>query len=178
MELRIGQKVAYPGQGVCLVECIKTQDIGERSINVYLLRVLNDNSTICVPTEKADCVGIRALISGKQCKELIGQLSEDFESVTCNWKTRSRAFMEKLHSGDIFEAAVVLKQLTFLSHEKRLSFREQTLLEKAKFLIVSEITNANSDDVERVETDVVARVESACTKHLEYELKAMSAVVH
>jgi len=178
MELNIGQKVAYPGQGVCLVESINTREIGERLISVYLLRVLNDNSTICVPTEKADRVGIRPLISGRQCKKLICQLSEDFESVTCNWKTRSRAFMEKLHSGDVFEAAVVLKQLTFLRREKRLSFREQTLLEKAKFLIVSEISNADSGDQSKVESEVIERVATACSKHREIELRAMTAATH
>jgi CarD family transcriptional regulator len=178
MELHIGQKVAYPGQGVCLVESIKTREIGGGTMSVYMLRVLNDNSSICVPTEKARSVGIRPLISGKQCKKLIGQLSEDFESVTCNWKTRSRAFMEKLQSGDVFEAAVVLKQLTFLSQEKRLSFREQTLLEKAKFLIVSEISNADPGDRSKVESEVIKRVASACTKHHEIELEAMSASTH
>ncbi|MEP6945439.1 MAG: CarD family transcriptional regulator [Acidobacteriota bacterium] len=167
MQLQIGQKVAYPGQGVCLVESVNSREIAGLSISVYLLRVLSDNSTICVPTANAENVGIRPLITQKQCRFLIDQLSEDFECVSDNWKTRSRAFMDKLQSGDIFATADVLKQLTFLSHEKRLSFREQTLLEKAKFLIVSEITNANhARDESKVMTDVVSRVESACTKHV------------
>jgi len=57
----------------------------------------------------------------------------------------------------------VLKKLTFLSHEKKLSFREQTLLEKAKFLIISEIRLASGKGAR--ETDIVGLVESACTKH-------------
>lgn len=177
MELQIGKKVAYPGQGVCLVESIKKREIGGHSIYVYLLRVLNDNSTIFVPTSNAASVGIRPLISQKQCKCLIDKLSEDFETVSDNWKTRSRAFMDKLQSGDIFATADVLKQLTYLSHGKRLSFREQTLLEKAKFLIVSEITNANRVDQAKVLHDVVERVESACTKHITTEPQALSAAV-
>ena len=111
MELEIGQKVAYPGQGVCLVESINTRVIGNGSVSVYLLRVIGYNSTM-------------------------------------------------------------LKQLTYLSHEKRLSFREQTLLEKAKFLIVSEITNANLTDEETVRTDVVSRVETACTRHVPLQKSA------
>lgn len=178
MELEIGQKVAYPGQGACLVECVKKREIGADSVNVYLLRVLSDNSSIFVPTAKAGSVGIRPLISSKQCRRLIDGLSEDFESVSDNWKTRSRAFMEKLQSGDVFAASDVLKQLTFLSHEKKLSFREQTLLEKAKFLIVSELTNAYLGEQDNVLVDVTTRVESACTKHHDTQPEAMVATVH
>ena len=169
MELQIGQKVAYPGQGVCQVESLTSRTVGEQVIPVYILRVLSDNSTIFVPTGNAESVGVRPLITQKQCRSLINCLSEDFDGVSDNWKTRSREFMDKLQSGDIFATADVLKQLTYLSHEKRLSFREQTLLEKAKFLVVSEISNANrADDEEKVMTDVVKRVESACTKHVSF----------
>ena len=178
MELEIGQKVAYPGQGVCLVECVKTREIGTDSITVYLLRVMSDNSTICIPTAKAGSVGIRPLITSKHCRALIDQLSDDFESVSDNWKTRSRTFMEKLQSGDIFATSDVLKQLTFLSHGKKLSFREQTLLEKAKFLIVSEITYAHRGEQSHVMSDVVSRVESACTKHHDTVPDALTASIH
>ena len=165
MELSVGQKVAYPGQGVCLIERIEKKSIGQTELSFYSLRVLSDNSIIFVPTNNAESVGIRPILSSQQCKRLITNLSADFENVSCDWKTRSREFMEKLQSGDVFEAADVLKKLTFLSHEKKLSFREQTLLEKAKFLIVSEIVNANVAETEVVEPKICRLVESACKKH-------------
>ena len=176
MELQVGQKVVYPGQGVCVVDAIRKRDIGGNLIKVYRLRVLSDDSMIIVPTDNAESIGVRPLITPKECKCLIDMLSDDFEGVSDNWKTRSRGFMDKLQSGDIFATADVLKQLTYLSYEKRLSFREQTLLEKAKFLIVSEITNADhKDDEEKVMTDVVALVESACAKHVTEVSQAVTA---
>ena len=120
MELIKGQKVAYPSQGVCMVENIESKRIGENSISFYALRVLNDNSIIFVPMANAESVGIRPIISSIQCKSLIAKLSADFEAVSCDWKTRSRHFTEQLQSGDVFEAADVLKKLTFLGHEKKL----------------------------------------------------------
>lgn len=166
MELTIGQKVAYPNQGVCLVEEKKNHSVGAYSMCGYSLRVLSDNSTIFVPEANAESVGIRPLISSAQCRKLISKLSEDFEPVSCDWKTRSRAFTEKLRSGDVFQAADVLKMLTFLSHEKKLSFREQTLLEKAKFLIISEITNTCPGPHAVLASDIASLVESACSKHI------------
>ncbi len=178
MQLDIGQKVAYPNQGICLVEDIEPRTVGNNSINFYYLRVLSDNSTIFVPTENAETVGIRPIIGSRQCKNLINYLSEDFEPVAPDWKIRSREYNEKLQSGDVFEAADVLKKLTFLAREKKLSFREQTFLEKSSFLVVSELSNAGSADAEEIEERVVKLVNKACDKHEIMHPRAMSAASH
>ncbi len=177
MQLSIGQKVSYPSQGVCLVEQIEKRTIGESSIQFYSLRVLSDNSIIFVPMANAENVGIRPIISPIQCDALISKLSTDFDAVSCDWKTRSREFTEQLQSGDVFEAADVLKKLTFLSHEKKLSFREQNLLDKSKFLIVSEIINSNAADEEVLRNEIDRLVEIACRKHLKSQPRVMIATV-
>ncbi len=178
MQLIIGQKVAYPNQGICLVEGTKTCTIASCSMEGFTLRVLSDHSTIFVPAANAESVGIRPIISSSQCKKLISNLSEDFEPVSCDWKTRAREFTDKLHSGDIFQAAEVLKKLTFLSYEKKLSFREQTMLEKAKFLIVSEVSNADKKDHVLMEGEICRLVESACTKHRHTQPSVMAVATH
>lgn len=178
MHLTIGQKVAYPNQGVCLVEERRERTIGETSLNGYNLRVLGDNSTIFVPEDNTDNVGLRPLISRSQCRKLIEELAKDFEPCADDWKTRSKEFFDKLHSGDVFAAADVLKKLTYLSFDKKLSFREQTMLEKAKFLVVSEITNADRKKQDVMESEVIRLVETACLNHRRLELKALSAAIH
>lgn len=178
MELCVGQKVAYPSQGVCLIEDIDQKEVGGDSISFYLLRVLSDNSTILVPTCNAESVGIRPIISSIQCRKLIRMLSADFDPVSSDWKTRSREFGEQVRSGDVFQAADVLKKLTFLSYEKKLSFREQTLLDKAKFLIISEITNADAADEEKLSDEIDQFVAAACQKHTETQPRVMSAAIH
>jgi len=178
MELSVGQKVAYPNQGVCMVEGVQEKKIGGDAINFYSLRVLNDNSIIFVPTENAETVGIRPVISSIQCKRLINRLSRDFDEISSDWKIRSKEFLTQLQSGDVFEAADVLKKLTFLSHEKKLSFREQNLLEKSKFLIVSELLNANEDEEDVLRAEIDKLVDAACRKHLKTQPKVMTASSH
>jgi len=178
MELVIGQKVAYPSQGVCLVEDIERKIIGENSIMFYLLRVLGDDSTIFVPTENAENIGIRPIIGLSQFKKLLSELEKDFDEISTDWKIRSREYSEKLQSGDVFEAADVLKKLTFLSLEKKLSFREQNLLDKAKFLIISEIVNGNFVDEEQIESKVSELVQCACRKHQIKQPRVMSVATH
>lgn len=166
MELSVGQKVAYPNQGVCLVEEIERKKIGERLMNFYALRVLGDNSVILVPTANAETVGVRPVITLRQYQRLKNRLAADFGAVSTDWKERSREFSDKLQSGDVFEAADVLKKLTFLSHEKKLSFREQSYLEKARFLVVSEIIGAGLAKEPKIEDKINKLVENACHKHL------------
>ncbi|HLM59212.1 MAG TPA: CarD family transcriptional regulator [Pyrinomonadaceae bacterium] len=166
MELSVGQKVAYPNQGVCLVEDIERKKIGERLMQFYALRVLSDNSMILVPTGNAEAVGIRPVITTTQYRRLINKLAADFELISSDWKERSREFHDKLQSGDVFEAADVLKKLTFLSYEKKLSFREQTFLEKARYLIVSEVITAGLAKETLIENKINQLIENACHKHL------------
>jgi len=178
MELSIGQKVAYPTQGVCVVEDIKKRENGNDSLSYYFLRVLSDNSIIFVPITNAEAVGIRPVISAKQYRKLIEFIGADFSEVSSDWKIRSREYASKLQSGDVFEAADVLKKLTFLSHEKKLSFREQTFLEKARFLIVSEVTNADLAGEKTIERKLNELIEKACTKHQEIQPCVLAAVSH
>ena len=175
MELNVGQKVAYPNQGICLVEDIARKIIGENLLNFYALRVLGDNSIIFVPTANAANVGIRPIICAKDYKRLVNSLAADFEEVSSDWKVRSREFSGKLQSGDVFEAADVMKKLTFLSHEKKLSLREQTFLDKARYLIVSEVINAGLAKENRFEVKINQLVANACDKHLVTQPKVMEA---
>ncbi len=165
MELSVGQKVAYPNQGVCMIEDIEKKKIAGNEMEFFSLRVLSDNSTIFVPLANAETVGLRPIIGNKQYKNLLTHLSDDFENVSDDWKVRSREFNDKLQSGDIFEAADVLKKLTYLSGEKKLSFREQSLLEKAKFLIMSELRNAELGGEKKIEKKIDKIVESICSIH-------------
>jgi len=161
-----------------MVEQIEQKAVGSELMEFYSLRVLNDNSIIFVPLANADCIGIRPIISSIQCKKLIARLSADFEPISIDWKTRSKCFATQLQSGDVFEAADVLKKLTYLSREKKLSFREQNLLEKSKFLIVSELINADGADETDLRADIERLIEKACDRHTLIQPKVMTAAVH
>src|SRR5690606_13306304 len=60
---------------------------------------------------------------------------------------------DRMRTGSIYDVVEVLKSLTFLARSKSLSFREKRMLDRAKFLVVSEITEVLSlktPDVERM----------------------------
>jgi CarD family transcriptional regulator len=56
-----------------------------------------------------------------------------------------------MRSGSIYEVADVLKSLTFLAKSKSLSFREKRMLDRAKFLIISEVSEVMRETAAAIE---------------------------
>lgn len=178
MGFRIGQKVSYPNHGVCKIERITKKELNEQTAGCYSLRVLANNSLIHVPTGNATTIGVRPIINAVQCRELMEFLAGDFDSPPCDWKVRTREFGLKLQTGDIFETADILKKLCFLSRAKKLSFREQRMYEKAKFLVVSELAIVCSQAECHIEAKVEELLTCACENHNLEKVKMVSAAAH
>ena len=96
---------------------------------------------------------------------LFKALADDFTSPANDWKDRFKEFSEKMRTGDIFEVANVLKHLTYLSHIKPLSFREQRMLERSRYLVVSELAAVCRQAECQVEPRVDQALAKACNKH-------------
>lgn len=176
MDFEVGQNVSYPNHGVCKIESIWEKRFDECLVEFYSLRVVANNSLIYVPTANADSIGIRPVINKKQCAALMEFLAEDFKEPASDWKIRTRQFAEIFQTGDLFDTADVLKKLTFIQQAKKLSFREQKMFEKAKFLVVSEIALACSQAAGLIESKVEKLLTCACCAHNGKETKAVFAV--
>ena len=165
MGFRIGQKVVYPNHGIGTIEQIEQKQIGATVLPFYTLRLAANNSLVLVPVPNAAEVGLRAPISSGECEMLLKALADDFSSPVNDWKDRFKEFSEKMRTGDIFEVADVLKHLTYLSHSKPLSFREQRMLERSRYLVISELAAV----CRQPECNITPRVEDAltraCSKH-------------
>jgi CarD family transcriptional regulator len=162
---RIGQKVVYPNHGIGTIEQIEQKQIGATLLPFYTLRLAANNSLVLVPVPNAIEVGLRVPISSGECELLLKTLADDFLSPANDWKDRFKDFSDRMRTGDIFEVANVLKHLTYLSHTKPLSFREQRMLERSRYLVISELAAV----CRQPECNVTPRVEDAlaraCTKH-------------
>jgi CarD family transcriptional regulator len=177
MDFKVGQKVSYPNHGVCAVEGIEEKQLSGSRVEFYQLRVCSNNSAIYVPKSNAKTIGVRPIINSLQCSELLKTLASDFTTGSGDWKIRVRDYSAKIQTGDIFEVSEVLKQLTLLSFAKQLSFREQRLLEKAKFLVVSELAEVCSQAECEVEKTVDRLLSEACGKNLSENENAVLAAV-
>jgi CarD family transcriptional regulator len=162
---KIGQKVVYPNHGIGIIEQIEQKQIGLSSLPFYTLRLAATNSVVLVPVANAGEVGLRSPITSGECEMLLKVLSDDFQTASGDWKDRFKEFSDKMRTGDIFAVADVLKHLTFLNHQKPLSFREQRMLERARYLVVSELAAVCRQPECNVEPRVDQALERACSKH-------------
>jgi CarD family transcriptional regulator len=149
----IGDKVIYPNHGLGVIERIETKTIMGTTCGFYQLRMANE-TTVFVPVDNVDGVGLRRAISDDEVERLFNLLGDGKIESHQNWKGRFKDNSDRMRTGSIYDVVEVLKSLTFLSKSKSLSFREKRMLDRAKFLVVSEITEVLGEKTPAVEDKV------------------------
>jgi CarD family transcriptional regulator len=168
VDFQVGEKVIYPNHGIGVVDDITTA----AGTGVYVLRILSNDSKVWVPKGNAEAVGLRPVITSGDVRKIWDILGDGQIEQHSNWKGRFKENSDKMRTGSIFEVASVLKGLTFLSRKKSLSFREKRMLDRARFLIVSEIAEVEG----KTQAVVEERVEKALNKSLTRESRPAKPV--
>ena len=154
MHFKVGDKVVYPNHGLGIIEQIETRTIGEREEEFLRLRIVGNDSMVMVPRANTLNVGLRPIVSRKEVDQVFDVLKDTKVRVFDDWKGRFQENSDKMRTGSITEVARVFKSLTHLSMQKNLSYRERRMLDRARYLIVSEIAEVERLKVEEVETRV------------------------
>ena len=153
MAFEIGDKVIYPNHGLGVIERIETKTIMGTTCGFYQLRMANE-TTVFVPVDNVDGVGLRRAVSDGEVERLFHLLGDGKIDSHQNWKGRFKDNSDRMRTGSIYDVVEVLKSLTFLSKSKSLSFREKRMLDRAKFLVVSEISEVLGEKTPMVEDKV------------------------
>ena len=160
MEFKIGDKVVYPNHGLGIIEHIEKRSIGSREEEFLKLRIVSNDSTVMVPRSNTASVGLRRVITRKEIDDVFDVLKDTKIQLFEDWKGRFQENSDKMRTGSINEVARVFKSLSHLAMQKTLSYRERRMLDKAKYLIVSEIA-----EVERIAPDQVEqRIDRAVSR--------------
>jgi CarD family transcriptional regulator len=150
----VGDKVIYPNHGLGIVERIEEKTILGTTCGFYHLRIVANETIVLVPVANVDGVGLRRAISDEEVERLFGLLGDGKIDNHQNWKGRFKDNSDKMRSGSIYDVADVLKSLTFLAKSKSLSFREKRMLDRAKFLIISEVSEVMRQTAIEIEGQV------------------------
>jgi RNA polymerase-interacting CarD/CdnL/TRCF family regulator len=154
----------YPSQGPCLIGSVVQKSAAGKLMNFYRLLLLDGSGgELFVPVEKVQYVGLRPLLEKSEIPKLLGRL-KTCSLITKDWKQRAHDNMKLLASGSAFDLAEVVESLTELNENKSLSFRESWMLEKAKRLLVCEIS------------EVLGETKVAAEEQVDHALKARRAL--
>ena len=109
---KIGEKGVYPGHGVGVIEGLQAKTISGLERKFYMLRILESDMTIMIPTENVTAVGLRPVIG----KEMVGKVyrilrTKKVEVDQQTWNRRYREYTEKIKTGSVIEIAKVLRDL-------------------------------------------------------------------
>ena len=165
MRFKVGDKVVYPNQGIGEIRGITSHTIMGTTEDFYSLHILANDSTVMIPINNVDNVGLRRLSSDGDLKKLFDVLESESYEAGQDWKHRYKDNVEKMTSGCIIEVGVVLQNLYFLSFQKPLSFREKKMYDRARKLVISEISTVQKEPEGSVETLVESMLSAAYEKH-------------
>lgn len=154
LQFEVGDKVIYPNQGLGVVERIETKTVMGTTCGFYSLRMASSETTVMVPVDNVEDVGLRRAIGDHEVKKLFTLLGNGKIDNHQNWKGRFKDNSSKMRTGSLYDVVDVLKSLNHLSQSKNLSFREKRMLDRAKFLVVSEISEVVSEPSEVIEKRV------------------------
>ena len=144
MTFQIGDKVVYPNQGVGTIENISTRSFGSAFEKFYLLRLGCNSMTVLVPFSNAADIGLRRVTKNREISRILSYLSNGQCDNIADWKTRFKDNTDKMQSGNLLKVAEVLKGLLQLHVDKPLSFREKKMLDRARHMLLSEVSIARS----------------------------------
>ncbi len=147
-----GDMAVYPAHGVGIIKNIETQMVGGIDQSFYVLKILDNDMTIMIPTANSENVGLRAIICADEVENVLEILQErDIKISSQTWNRRYRDYMERIKTGSVFEVAVVLRDLYLLKEDKELSYGERKMMDNAKKLLVTELSLAKNVDEKDVE---------------------------
>ncbi|HVJ08826.1 MAG TPA: CarD family transcriptional regulator [Acidisarcina sp.] len=140
---QVGDKVVYPNHGIGIVDQISTRTNGFQVERFYMVSIKASSLKVMVPCGNVLTVGLRRVVRQDEVDNIFAFLGDDpCSNCNADWKERYREHCEKMKAGSLMEVAEVLKSLLVLNKKKPLGFREQKMLEKARYLLVNEISQA------------------------------------
>jgi len=155
-EFRVGDLAVYPAHGVGRINSIETRIVNGEEHDFYMMKIIENEMTIMIPTWNVEQVGLRDVIDKKEIPKVyeVMKKREDSTSETQTWNRRYREYMDKLKTGSLYDVAEVYRDLSILKLTKDLSFGERKLYDTAQTLLVMELSTASDTDEKTIMSEM------------------------
>lgn len=154
----VGQQIVYPLQGVGRVERLEERDFQGKPTLYYVVYLEVSDMTIMIPVDKADHLGIRAIVSKRKAERALRLIAEDFDPIPTDWKLRYQMNLDLLKRGAVNDIASVVRSLSYRSRIKELPILERKLFDSALRLMVDEVSYSLGKDKSDIEQLIEERL--------------------
>ncbi|HET9594451.1 MAG TPA: CarD family transcriptional regulator [Anaeromyxobacteraceae bacterium] len=139
-ELKAGDRVVYPNQGVCRITGVEVKEIAGQKLELVRMEREEDGAAVLVPKGKVPSIGLRKVASGDQIEGVFHYLAAQYDDPELDWKVRHRDNADRLIAGGVLGVAEVVKGLHALSRIRPLPAKEREQYDNARHLLVHEIS--------------------------------------
>jgi CarD family transcriptional regulator len=154
------QHVVYPLQGVGRIDSVEEREFQGSTLLYYVIYLEVTDMTVMVPVDKAEELGIRAIVPSKEANQALKLISEEYEPVTADWKMRYQMNLDLLKKGSVKDIATVVRTLYHRSKIKELPILERKLFDSALRLLVDEVSFSLEKPKSEVEQIVFGKLET------------------
>lgn len=158
-KFEINQKIVYPSQGVGVVTEHFNKTFRGEDLPYYKIYIESSDMIVMVPVDKAEGLGIRAIVSADEAQKALDLLSDDFEPITSDWKLRYQMNLDLLKKGSIADIATIVRCLYNRSKIKELPILERKLYDSAKKLLAEEASIALEREEKEIESVIHTKLE-------------------
>jgi CarD family transcriptional regulator len=156
---KVDQEVVYPLQGVGHIQSIEEREFKENKIPYYVIYLEVSDMTVMVPVDKAEELGIRAIVPSSEAKKALVLITEEQEPMPADWKMRYQMNLDLLKKGSVMDIAKVVRTLYHRSKVKELPILERKLFDSALKLMVDEVSFSLKKSKEEVEELIFSKLE-------------------
>lgn len=161
---KVGDKIVYPMHGAGVIETIEERAVLDEKQAYYIIKMPGEVK-VMVPTAKAEEIGVRNIIDKETAGKVIHVLEENCTEMSMKWNKRYRDNVEKMKSGNVFEIADIVRNLSFKQKDKGLSTTEKKMLVNAKQILVSELMLVESKERDEIETLIDSKIDISYEAH-------------
>lgn len=161
---KVGDKIVYPMHGAGVIETIEERAVLNEKQAYYIIKMPGEVK-VMVPTAKAEEIGVRNIIDKETAGKVINVLEQDCTEMSMKWNKRYRDNVEKMKSGNVFEVADIVRNLSFKQKDKGLSTTEKKMLLNAKQILVSELMLAESKQKDEIESLIESKINNSYELH-------------
>lgn len=157
-QFKAGDLAVYPAHGVGRIEAIESRVVNGETHNFYIMKIIENNMVIMIPTSNVESVGLRDVIPEKEIPKIMDVMRAQRDMAIDNqtWNRRYREYMDKIKTGSLYEVAEVFRDLSLLKQTKDLSFGERKLYDTAHTLLIKELSMARNTDEKTVMDEIEA----------------------
>lgn len=157
---QVEQKVVYPSQGVGVITSIQEKEFKNQKIPYYVIYIEVSDMTIMAPTDKAEIMGIRAIVPPEEAQRALELISEEYEPIPSDWKLRYQMNLDLLKKGSVMDIATIVRSLYHRSKVKELPILERKLYDSALKLLEDEVSYSLHIPKDEVEGLIFSRLEA------------------